>query len=76
MRNDQAGEVTRLIRHQQAIDAKREEEAWQVARGLIQTYLSPDHRIVNVQGFQLALAKALNTARMQGQDDGDVLTLR
>ena len=75
MRN-QAGEITRLIRQQEAIDAQRETEAWQVAGSLIQCYLGPDHRIMNVHGFHSALAKALKTARMQGQDDGDVLTLR
>ena len=75
MRN-QAGEVTRLIRQQEAIEAQRVSEAWQVARGLIQGHLGPDHKIMNVQGFHSALVQALKAARMQGQDDGDVLTLR
>ena len=75
MRN-QAGEVTRLIRQQEAIEAQRESEARQVARGLIQGHLDPDHKIMNVRGFHSALVQALKAARMQGQDDGDVLTLR
>jgi hypothetical protein len=76
MRNDQAEEVIRLIRLNEAIEAKRDAEAWQVARGLIQGYLGPDHRVINLLGFHSALAQALRAARMQGQDDGDVLTLR
>jgi hypothetical protein len=76
MRNHQAEELSRLIRKNEAIEAQRDAEAWQVAGGLIRKYLGPDHRIVNVPSFHSALAQALKTARMQGQDDGDVLTLR
>ena len=77
MRNHQAEEVTRLIRQHEAIEAQREAEARQMAHGLIQGYMGPDHRVLNMQSFYGALVQALKAARMQGQDDcsGDVLTL-
>ncbi len=48
-----------------------------MAHVLIQGYLGPDHRVINMQSFYGALVQALRAARMQGQDDcsGDVLTL-
>jgi hypothetical protein len=73
MRNDQAGDVARLIRQHEAIEAQREAEAWQIAHGLVQSYLGPDRRILNLRGFHLALVQALKAARMQGQDDSDAL---
>lgn len=76
MRNDQAEMVAQLVRENEAVEAHREAEARQVARGLIQGYVGPDNKVMNMQSFYSALVQALRAARMQGQDDtGDVLTL-
>jgi hypothetical protein len=54
----------------------REAEARQVAKGLIQGHVGPDHKVINMQSFCSALVQALRAARMRGEDDaGDVLTL-
>jgi len=77
MRNDQAEEVTRLIRQHEAIETQREAEARQVARGLIQGHIGPNHKVLNMQSFYRALVQALEAAREQGQADcpDGVLTL-
>jgi hypothetical protein len=75
MRNHQAEEVSRLVRRSEAIEAQRDAEACQVAQGLIRGFLGPDQRVLNMQGFYAALVQALRAARLQGQDDCDVLTL-
>jgi hypothetical protein len=57
-------------------EARREAEARQVAKELIQGYVGPDHKVINMQSFCSALVQALRAARMRGEDDaGDVLTL-
>jgi hypothetical protein len=74
MRNDQAETVVQLVHH--AIESRREAEARQVANGLIQGYIGPDHKVMNMQSFYSALVQALRAARMRGEDDsGNVLTL-
>ena len=78
MRNDQAEMVSRLVREQEAIEARREAEARATAHGLIQGYIGPDHRVLDMPNFYSALVQAIRTARWQGQTDGpgeDVLTL-
>lgn len=78
MRNDQAEMVTRLVREQEATEARREAEARATAHGLIQGYIGPDHKVVDMPNFYSALVQAIRTARWQGQTDGpggDVLTL-
>ena len=77
MHNNQAEEVSRLVRQHEAIEAQRAAEARQVARGLIQGYIGPDHRVLNMQSFYGALVRALEAAREQGQADcpDGVLTL-
>jgi hypothetical protein len=66
MRNHQSEEVSRLIRQHEAIEAQREAEARQVAHVLIQGYMGPDHKVINMQSFYGALVQALRAARMQG----------
>jgi hypothetical protein len=57
-------------------EARREAEARQVANGLIQGYIGPDHKVMDMQSFYSALMQALRAARIRGEDDaGDVLTL-
>lgn len=78
MRNGQAEMVTRLVREQEASEARREAEARATAHALIQGYIGPDHKVVDMPNFYSALVQAIRTARWQGQTDGpgeDVLTL-
>jgi hypothetical protein len=49
-----------------AVQARREAEARQVAKGLIQGYVGPDHKVVNMPSFCSALVQALRIARMRG----------
>ena len=78
MRNDQAEMVSRLVREQEAIESRREAEARTTAHGLIQGYIGPDHKVIDMPNLYSALVQAIRTARWQGQTDGpgeDVLTL-
>ena len=69
------GETVIQVVHQ-AVRSRREAEARQVAKSLIQDHIGPDQRIIDLQGFSSALVKALSAARMRGEDDaGDILTL-
>ena len=70
MRNDQAEMVSRLVREQEAIESRREAEARTTAHGLIQGYIGPDHRVIDMPNFYSALVQAIRTARWQGQTDG------
>jgi hypothetical protein len=47
------------------------------ATALIQGYLGPDHKVINMAEFHSSLSQALREAREQGQVDksGDVVTL-
>jgi hypothetical protein len=44
-------------------------EAQQIAHGLIQAYVGPDHRVMDMPSFFGALVQALQTAHQQGWDD-------
>ena len=69
------GETAIQLVHQ-AVQASREAEARQVASSLIQEHVGADQRVIDLPGFSSALARALNVARMRGEDDaGDILTL-
>ena len=69
------GETAIQLVHR-AVQASRQAEARQVASSLIQEYVGPDQRVIDLKGFSSALARALNAARMRGEDDaGDILTL-
>ena len=41
-------------------------EAEQIAHGLIQSYLGPDHKVIDIQSFYRALVEALLQAHHQG----------
>ena len=72
--NDQTQTVTQLVH--QAVQARREAEARQMANRLIQGYVDPDHKVMNMQSFYSTIVQALKAARIRGEDDsGDVLTL-
>ena len=78
MRNDQAEAVTRLVRDQEALEARIEAEARATAHGIIQSYIGPDHKVIKMQDLYGGLVYALKTARERGHADnadGDVLTL-
>jgi hypothetical protein len=76
MRNEQAEMVTHLVREQESIEARREAEARATAHGLIQGYIGPDHKVIDMPNFYSALVQAIRAARWQGQTDGeDILTL-
>ena len=69
------GETAAQLVHQ-AVQARREAEAQRVASSLIEEHVGPDQRVIDLQGFSAALARALSAAQMRGEDDaGDILTL-
>jgi hypothetical protein len=45
-------------------------EAQQIAHELIQGYIGPDHRVMDMQNFFGALVQALQAAHQQGWNDG------
>jgi hypothetical protein len=70
MREDQAEAMRRMVRHQETIDkARMDADARETAHGLIQGYLSPDHKVISMQGFFSALVQALKQAREKGHTD-------
>ena len=74
---DQAEEVARLVEAEAAFQERIQAEARATAHGLIQSYLGPDHKVIDMPSFFSALVGALKAAREQGQVDrsGDVLSL-
>ena len=51
-------------------------DAQEIAHGLIQGYIRPDHRVMDMQSFYSALVQALQAAHQQGwKDRGDAETL-
>ena len=51
-------------------------DAQEIAHGLIQGYIGPDHRVMDMQSFYSALVQALQAAHQQGwKDRGDAETL-
>jgi hypothetical protein len=44
-------------------------EAQQIAHGLIQGYIGPDHRVMDMPSFFGALVQALQAAHQQGWND-------
>ena len=74
---DQAEEVVRLVEQEAAFQERMRVEASKMATALIQSYLGPDHKILDMPTFHSALSQALRQAREQGQVDpsGDVLSI-
>jgi len=78
MKEDQADLVMRAVSEQEAHDARSDAEARATAHGLIQGYLGPDHKVIDMARFYSALVSALKEARAQGLEDcrgADVLPL-
>jgi hypothetical protein len=51
-------------------------QAQQIAQGLIQSFVGPDHRIMDMPSFYGALVQALQAAHEQGwKDRGDAENL-
>jgi hypothetical protein len=46
-----------------------DDQAKQIAHGLIQGFIGPDHRVMDMQSFFGALAQALQQAHTQGWKD-------
>ena len=44
-------------------------EAEQIAHGLIQGYIGPDHQVMDMSSFYGALVQALQAAHQQGWND-------
>jgi hypothetical protein len=44
-------------------------EVQQIAHGLIQGYIGPDHRVMQMESFYRALVQALHAAHHQGWND-------
>jgi hypothetical protein len=74
---DQAEEVTDLFEKEVAFLERMKAEADKKATALIQSYLGPDHKVIDMAKFHSGLSQALREAREQGQVDriGDTLTL-
>jgi hypothetical protein len=43
-----------------------EKEAGEIAHGLVQGFIGPDHRVMDMQSFYRALSQALQKAHQQG----------
>ncbi len=67
---DQAEAVIRLVREDAELEARMDDEARATAHALIQSYLGPDHKVMDMQSFYSSLVQALKAAREQGQADG------
>jgi hypothetical protein len=74
---DQAEEVVRIVEAEAAFQERMKAQASKMATALIQSYLGPDHKVLDMPTFHSALSQALRQAREQGQVDrsGDVLSL-
>ena len=66
---DQAEEVTRIVEAEAALQERMYAEASKMATVLIQSYLGPDHKVLDMSTFHSALSQALRQAREQGQVD-------
>jgi hypothetical protein len=44
-------------------------EAGEIVRGIIQSYIGPDHRVVDMQAFYEVLVETLQKAHQQGWND-------
>ena len=42
-------------------------DAPQIAHGLIQGYIGPDHKVIDMKSFYVALVQALEAAHEQGK---------
>ena len=54
---------------QRGVAAMTIEDAKQIAHGLIQGYVGPDHRVMDMPSFYGALVQALQAAHQQGWKD-------
>jgi hypothetical protein len=48
------------------VSAMTDKEAEQIARGLIQGYIGPDHKVMDMKAFFGALVQALEDAHKKG----------
>lgn len=72
---DQAGSVERMVRGQEALDARIDADARATAHALIQGHLDPAHKIRSMSDFFFALVEALTAARKsQGSATSTVVT--
>jgi len=67
---DQAEAVIRMVCEDSELEARMDADARATARALIQSYLGPDHKVMNMQNFYSGLMQALKAARARGQADG------
>jgi hypothetical protein len=72
-----AEEVTNLVEREVAFQELMKADAGKTVTALIQGYLGPDHKVIDMPSFYSALSQALREAREQGQVDraGQVLTM-
>jgi len=66
---DQAEGIKRLVREDEALQDRIDVEARATAHALIQSYIGPDHKVLNMQNFYSALVQALKAARAQWHTD-------
>ena len=63
---DQAETIKRIVQDDAELEARIDNEARATAHALIQGYLGPDHKVMNMQRFYSGLVQALKAAREQG----------
>lgn len=66
---DQAEGIKRIVLEDAELEARMEAEAKATAHALIQGYIGPDHKVLNMQRFYSALVQALKAGREKGQSD-------
>jgi len=72
-----AEDVTAFVEKEAAFQEKMKSDASRTASALIESYLGPDHKVINMPNFHSALSQALKDAREQGHVDSrdEALTL-
>jgi hypothetical protein len=56
-----------LVRDEEALEARMDADAAEKAHALIQGYLGPDHKVLNMSNFYSALVQTLSTRTGAGR---------
>ena len=54
---------------EESVGARVDAQARETAFALIESFIGPDHKVLNMEGFVSALVQALKDARELGQED-------
>lgn len=66
----EAESILGVFRQDEETEAQGESEVRATAHGLIQGYIGPDHKVIDMKSFYAALVYALKQAREKGRMDG------